>query len=369
MDSPLTKNMLFTRQSGCGPVATAAVFLLLLTADATDFSFDDRGGTSLSTTGGGENTVGGYARVRAAAGSSTPSGIAIFGFRRDGVLVSEAGVRTTSAVNGGRIFVEVDGPVRTGLAITSPNDVDAAISFFFTDSDGVNFGSGNFLLGANEHRANFLDEDPYNSGSSVFGSFTFMSSVPVSAVALRGLTNENSDFLITTLPVAPLTPAFDDTVYFPRFADGGGWATQVILVNPTDTPITGSVEFFDPGSGATPGQLMALSLTDGRSGSTFAYSIPPRSAHRLHTSNPAGGVAVGSVRIVRDAGSSSPSGVGIFSFTEDGVTVSEAGVPVQTPGSAFRLYVEASGYPGGDWVDTEWLGHHQHVCSSHYRDL
>ena len=55
---------------------------------------------------------------------------------------------------------------------------------------------------------------------------------------------------------------------------------------------------------------------------------------------------VGSVRVVPDGGSTSPSGVGVFSLNTGGVTVSEASVTALPAGSAFRVYVEASGSPG-----------------------
>ena len=65
----------------------------------------------------------------------------------------------------------------------------------------------------------------------------------------------------------------------------------------------------------------------------------------LQTSNPAGPLQVGSVRAVPDTGQPSPSGVSIFTYQKDGMTVSEAGVPASTSGAAFRVYVEASGTP------------------------
>ena len=80
------------------------------------------------------------------------------------------------------------------------------------------------------------------------GTFTFTSSVPISVVALRGFTNKRGDFLITTLPVAPLSSTSTDTIYFPHFADGDGWTTQVVLVNPTDSTISGNIEFLGQGS-------------------------------------------------------------------------------------------------------------------------
>ena len=180
----------------------------------------------------------------------------------------------------------------------------------------------------------------------MFGTFTFTSNQPVAVIALRWFVNERSEFLMTTLPVAPIAVPTTGTVYFPLFADGGGWTTQVILVNPTYAPISGSVQFFGSGSETEAAAPATLTLADGRSGSAFTYAIPPRSATRLRTSNPTGPLEVGSVRAVPDPGQPAPSGVSIFAFQKDGTTVSEAGVPASTSGAAFRVYVEASGTPG-----------------------
>ena len=325
---------------------SASITLAVTVPTGTEtFSLPDRGGTSTTSQGTAGTTTTGYGRIRPDAGMTTPSGLAIFGFTQNGVLVTEAGIPAAAPIQGGRIFAEVAGPVNTGLAIANPNDVAATISFFFTDTTGTNFGSGTLTLGANQQTAKFLDQDPFNGGSSVLGTFTFTSSVPISVVALRGFTNERSDFLITTLPVAPLSSASTDTIYFSHFADGGGWTTQVILVNPTDSTITGNIEFFGQGSGTTAATLVNLSLVGRAIESSYSYSISPRSSQRFTTSNPAT-VSVGSVRVMPDVGSISPSGLGVFSFKTGGITVSEAGVPALPEASAFRVYVEASGTPG-----------------------
>lgn len=312
----------------------------------SDFSISNRGGVSLVSQGGGASVQVGYGRIRPNSGSTTPSGLAIFGLTQGGVLVSEAGVPAAPPVQEGRIFAEVSGPVNTGLAIANPNDVPATITFFFTDVNGTNFGGDSFTLGANNQTAKFLDQAPFNGGSSLLGAFTFTSSVPISVVALRSFTNERGDFLITTLPVAPLSGSSTSVVYFPHFADGGGWTTQVILVNPTDLTITGNIEFFGQGSGTTPAVPVTLVLEGRPLESSYSYSISPRSSGRFTTSNPAGATSAGSVRVTPDVGSTSPSGLGVFSFVSGGVTVSEAGIPALPKGSAFRVYVEASGNPG-----------------------
>ena len=230
----------------------------------------------------------------------------------------------------------------TGRVAHIPNDETATIDFYFTDTDGTSFSYGTVQLDAHQQTAKFLDQPPFNSGSPVRGTFTFESSVPIAVIALRGFTNEAGEFLMTTLPVAPLSPASEETVYIPHFAAGGGWVTQVILVNPTDSMITGTVGFLGPGDGPTAASPVILTLDDGSTGSDFDYSIPPRSSQRFTTSNPFGALNSGSVRATPNSGNAAPSGLVVFSYAPAGKTLSESGVPALPKGSAFRVYVEAS---------------------------
>ena len=324
---------------------TGTTSLALTVSPDQTFSVPDRGGIPLISQGTSPALRVGYGQVKTDNGMAPPAGLAIFGSRVDGILVSEAGVPAVSPVLEGRIFAETGGAVRTGLAMANPNDTVVTIAFFFTNSGGIDSGHGTFTLGPREQIARFLDEEPFNGGNAIEGTFTFTADLPVAVIALRGFVNERSEFLMTTLPVAPLSASTAGTVYFPHFAAGGGWTTQVILVNPTDVPISGSVQFFGSGSETEAAAPATLTLDDGRNGSEIPYAIPPRSATRLRTSDPAGPLEAGSVRAVPDTGQTAPAGVSIFSFHKDGTTVSEAGVPASTSGAAFRLYIEASGTP------------------------
>ena len=325
---------------------TGTTSLALTVSPGQTFSVPDRGGISITSQGTSPELRVGYGQVETDDGMTPPVGLAIFSSRPNGILVSEAGVAAVPAVLGGRIFAETAGVVRTGLAMANPNDTAVTITFFFTNSDGIDSGHDTFTLGSREQIAQFLDEDPFNGGSETLGTFTFTSNLPVAVIALRGFVNERSEFLMTTLPVAPLALPTTATVYVPHFAAGGGWTTQVILVNPTHATISGSVQFFGSGSETEAAAPATLTLADGRNGSEFTYAIPPRSATRLRTSDPSGPLEVGSVRAVPDTSQPAPSGVSIFTFQKDGTTVSEAGVPASTAGAAFRLYVEARGTPG-----------------------
>ena len=171
------------------------------------------------------------------------------------------------------------------------------------------------------------------------GTFTFRSPTPVAAVALRGLTNEREEFLITTLPVAELTTPVSEVVIFPHYADGGGWTTQILLVNPTDFPMGGTLQF----SSAVTTVSEPGGVTPGLQFNTYLYSIAPRSSQRLRTGGSGASPSTGWVRISPDSTSGTPSSVGVFSFKSGGITLTEAGVPTVRTGTSFRLYAEASG--------------------------
>ena len=316
-----------------------------VTDDSTrPFAITDRSGFSVTTNGSGALSAG-YSRIQAATGNTTPTGIAIFGFRQNNILVTEAGVPASPLLTAGRIYAEVNGPVNTGLAIANPNNQTANITFHFTNTAGVDFGTSSTAIPANRQIASFLNEAPYNGGASLQGTFSFTSDVPVSVIALRGFTNERGEFLITTLPVTDVSASTTaDVSYLSQFADGGGWTTQIVLVNPTNTTITGSIQFFGQGTPTMAG--LPLTLTASSQGGTlqtansFQYTIPRQSSFRLLTSGTATGTTAGSVRVTPTG--VAPSALVVFSFRQNAVTVSQAGVPA-IKGSAFRIYVEATG--------------------------
>src|SRR5439155_21586667 len=87
----------------------------------TPFTIFGRGGASWTSLGAGAFTSVGFARVKTLSGSGTPSGLAIFGARQNGVLVSEATVPAVTPVQSGRIYAEIGDSVDTGLAIANPS--------------------------------------------------------------------------------------------------------------------------------------------------------------------------------------------------------------------------------------------------------
>jgi len=244
--------------------------------------------------------------------------------------------------------------VNTGVAIANPGSAPATITFNFTDSGG-DFGSSSFTLAPNQQTAKFLNESPFNvlAGRASFqGTMSFTSDVPVSVIALRGLFNERvpAEFLITTLPVTDLAAApGSGTVYLPHFAEGGGWTTQIVLVNPTSAAIGGTIQFFGQGNATTAGAPVTVTA-NGQTANTFNYTIPAKGSFKLSTSGALPGTLAGSVRVNPSTGAS-PSSLIVFSFKPGPITVSEAGVP-GIQGSAFRMYVEETAAAGIGAIQT-----------------
>ena len=173
----------------CRHIWLIAVLLVLCqrgwAQDSTSLSLIDRGGFVRTTSGAPDGASVGYARLTSQDGTSVPSGLAIFGLRKDGILVTETTAPASLPVTSGRIYTEVQGAVRTGLAIVNPNSQAGTISFFFTDELGANFGASSTTIPANRQIARFLDESPFSGGSTIVGTFTFTASLPVAATALR----------------------------------------------------------------------------------------------------------------------------------------------------------------------------------------
>jgi hypothetical protein len=328
-----SRSMIITTVGGHQVLVDDAIFI-----DPQSFEVPVSGSASFATAATSTSLKTGQARANA--GPAAPWGMAIFGFRPGGTLVSEATVPASPLMLSARVFAEIDGRVNTGVAIANPNTARIDVSFSFTDSAGVERRAGSIMIPGNGQVAAFLDQAPFNGPAPFTGSLTLVSPSPFAAIALRGLTNERSEFLLTTLPVSDLTvdpgsslPAFP--ALFPHLAVGGGWVTQVVIVNPGDTTISGSVVLSDPS-----GQPLALTF-DGQTDSRFTYSIPPRTARKLVSSGAGSSTRTGSVRLEStQTGGVLPSALLILSFRSSGVTVSEASVPAVAEATALRMYVE-----------------------------
>lgn len=331
--------------------ATEAAVPVAMMTNNRSFTFGERGGASVGTANRSAATVVGHARIQPGPGSPAPSGVAILGWSANNVTISEASFTATRPLRSGRIFTDIGDGVNTSVAIVNPGSQAAMLSYFFTDEGGTNFGHGGIALAPNTQVTGLLDQAPFYRQTlkgmpvSRSRSFTINSTVPVSMLAMRGSTDERAQFLMAPLPVTDLSASSGDPVSIPVFVDGGGSTTEVLLLNPTDATLNGSIEFLSSG-----GKTLTVSLA-GAARNRFNYSIPPRSSRRLSTGNTVDTTVAGSIRIVPVSGATAPAAAALLSTRAGDGTVSESMVEAVAAGSAFRIYVEnagdfAAGRPG-----------------------
>jgi hypothetical protein len=113
----------------------------------------------------------------------------------------------------------------------------------------------------------------------------------------------------------------------------------VLLVNPTDTAMAGTIRLFDPN-----GNAVNVAIGS-QTANTFSYSVPGRSSQKFVSSGAAATTATGSIQIVPTGTGGAPTPLVLFSYKPADVTVAVAGIPV-IRGTAFRMYVESSGQNG-----------------------
>lgn len=326
----------------------------------TIYTIPTNGGQSLEVTGGSNPNVSvSHGRIT---GTNPPDGTAIISYQPEGssstirtglsseaattpILISETGVPASAETYSGQSYVDLSTSVNTGIAIANETAQDAVIDFYFTDGTGARVKQGSFTVRANGQFAAFMDSAPFSLTRPFRGTFSFTSTSPVAAISTRGLTNERNDFVFSTIPITISTPSAAPLL--PMFADGGGWRTQVVLTNPTSTAMTGSVQFFSSGSTTVPASAMTLTI-NGTTANTFSYSIPPNSMFSLQSEGTAStALRSGSVRVTPSNSSffapSIPNAFALMSFKDKGVTVTETSVIAKPTGTAFRMYVEASG--------------------------
>src|SRR5262249_18206226 len=142
------------------------------------------------------------------------------------------------------------------------------------------------------------------------------------------------------------------TLLVPNFNSTGTVVTEFVLVNPFDTPISGTIGFYSPGWKAGSGQPAKVSV-NGVTDSILNYSIAPGGVfafvpHSVKNSSPAGNRSpVGLVRIPPASTSDSPSSFAVLAYhNSSGITVSMTSVPAASAAMTLRSYAESYGVFG-----------------------
>jgi YD repeat-containing protein len=329
-------------------------------ADNTQLTLTVDGDSAVSdeTRGSTGGTQAGYATVSVNLGNA-PYGTAVFSFKQDNLVVSEAGVPASPPTKSARLFVDyrtgVTGlgsagtlQIDTGVAVVNRGTGNANVTFTLRDLNGGIITSGNGTLAAAKHFAKFVNQlsevaadfklpDSFPT-STQFGSLQIDSDQPLSILALRLTINQRGETLLTSTPVADLSTAPDTKpLFFPQIADGGGYTTSVILLNTSDTTESGNLRIL--GDNGTP---LTVRQVGGALDSSFPYTIPVGGAFVFRTDGSPAQTTAGWVQLTPGNGSPSPVGAGIFQYVQGGALVTESGVPAAKPTTKARIYVDKS---------------------------
>ncbi|MBI4474022.1 MAG: SMP-30/gluconolactonase/LRE family protein [Acidobacteria bacterium] len=278
----------------------------------------------------------GYALFRPDTGSRTPVGSALFTFTNaSGVLVSQAGVAPVESIRAGRIFVDESG-TKTGLALVNNSSSAATATFILRNSAGIEIARQSLSLGSAHHLARFVSELFPGQAAGLRGSLTFQSDQPLAGVTLRESRNKQDEPLYTTLPVVDLAavPSMQPVV-FPHIAAGGGYTTQLLLMNRGAVPVSGEVRLY-----ASDGQPLSL-LSGGLAVSQIPYEIEGDGIFRAEFDAPT--LGVGWATAIPASGSRAPDGSAIFQFRSNGQVVTEAGVAATAATTSARIFVDNAG--------------------------
>ncbi len=321
-----------------------------------------QGGASSSiVTSSSRDIQTGYASVTVSSGDA-PYGTAVFSLKQNGVTVSETAVPASPPTTAARVFVEY----RTGVAAKSMQNDAGAISVYtgiaivndgsgtahltgqLFDKSGNLVAQGHGTLQAGEHFSGYLGDlgqimpdfvVPDTFPTSIqYGSLVVQGDQAFSILALRLTTNQRGETLISSTPTADLTQTLSgNAIFLPRIVDGGGWQSGLYLMNTSTGTETGTLQIL-----AHNGSPLSVQMAGGASGSSFPYSIPPNGVFELRTSDILAATIEGWVEVIPDASNFAPMAGGIFGFTQNGILVTEAGIPSAARTTHARIYLDLS---------------------------
>jgi hypothetical protein len=277
---------------------------------------------------GGVNV--GYAQLFA---SLLIDGTALFQSWENNLILSEAAVGLSKPTRRFTVYIDNTNSARSGYAIANTGNSAATLNLTLRDKSGVIKDQATLALAAGEHISEFAwQRFPSTAPDGFEGSLEFISDQSVAAVALR-YDNVN----LAGIPqVFSTIPVFVDeaatTLYFPQVADGNGYRTNLLLMNPQETGTTAKLEFY-----RSDGTALNVSI-DGTWRSSHNVVLPARGVAHFFTDGNSADLNVGWVKATSPI---AVLGSSIFQTRAGNRILSEAGVASSLLAQHFAAYVES----------------------------
>ena len=270
--------------------------------------------------------------------TSPLGGSAVFSeYDAAGVLITEAGVSASTAVEFFVVPVDVTGDFNTALAIANAlHDFPANLFIKLVDGSGATVDTRDVILQGGEQTSLFVSGPGqlFPNIQNFRGSLQVYSDVPVASIALR-----SSNRTLTTLAPSTINLSPEPTqLYFPHVVVGGDtnfYRSTIILTNPGFFPASGTIRFVR--SDGTP---MIVNFGSNAL-SVHSFSITPQGVLFLESLS-TGSLESGYAIVESDRGL---GGVIIFSQydTVTGALLTEAAVPPSPKYDNFCIFVQSQG--------------------------
>src|SRR5262249_43607340 len=156
-----------------------------------------------------------------------------------------------------------------GVAIVNPNSSSVNVNLTLRKADGSTVAIGTMGVPSHQQVSKMVTElfsSPSSIPSDVVGTLAITSAgsanLPVSAIGLRFRGVNFSTIPVTSLstatsPLPEISKGVGGTgaILLPQFAAGGGWATEIVMVNSSTSAMTVRVDLFNPDGTALTAKL------------------------------------------------------------------------------------------------------------------
>ena len=231
----------------------------------------------------------GYAVVTPSGASSNLVVFEAFGMRSNNGNgnggSTQAGVLPPGLTTNAVLFVDSSGRLskNLGVAIVNPNDAAVTVALTLRKADGTQVATTNVSVPKHEQVSKFVTQlftDPSTIPSDFTGTLavtaTGTSPLPISVIGLRFRGSNFSTLpatslsnTTTVLPTIATGVGGAGAVLLPQFAAGGGWATELVIVNTGSSSATARVDLFKSN-----GTALSTAL-NGQTGSSFTNLTIP----------------------------------------------------------------------------------------------
>ncbi len=238
-------------------------------------------------------------------------------FQSQGVLTSLVELPLTDPAATWWLPVLHDRLTDTAIAFLNTQAAPLTVTLQLHDGSGA-FGSAQEMTLQPGETSAFYAPGKWDLPDSFEGSLQLTANLPFVALAMRSTANSRGDILLTpySSPHQWAGPA-----YFPQLVAGGGYSSEVLILNPSTEPLTARLEFFTPdGSPTSTGDMPESS----------DLSLEPGQFRRLQLLNQ-GASFVGYLRVTPLSGAVTPLVSAVVTRWQGAAPVSEVSIPASMP--------------------------------------